>query len=266
MLSRRGNDWTPRFKRLTQALGKLPVHQAYLDGEVVALSPAGASCFGDLQATLAGDARVPLSYFAFDLIHLDGRDVSGLPIEKRKDLLRGILQTAPDVLRYTDHLVGSGRQFFEECAKLGLEGAVSKKSGSPYDPKKPDLWLKSKCRKAQEFVVVGFTLPSSPSEGFGGLILGVGNSLGGLVYAGGVGTGFDPASREGLKYALPRLAVKKSPLQAVPRDLERTPIGWVRPHLVAQVAFTNWTRVGVIRHGVFRGLRLDKNWQHVVRE
>jgi bifunctional non-homologous end joining protein LigD len=265
--SRKGLDWTHRFKRIAKALDSLPVREAVLDGEIAALAESGATTFEGLQNSLEGTNSHPVVYFVFDIVHLDGYDLKGVPLLDRKKILRPLLTgKTKGLVCYTDHILGKGERFFAECAKYELEGVVSKRVDSTYLPGHMGQWLKSKCRKLQEFVVAGFTLPEHAEHGVGGLILGVYTEGGSLQFAGGVGVALKDRDRAALAKLLSPMVRKECPFGVCPADLNRVPLRWIAPKLVAQVAFTNWTRGGVIRHGIFKGLRDDKDAKEVRRE
>jgi bifunctional non-homologous end joining protein LigD len=218
-----------------------------------------------LQNALAGDDQGRLVYYVFDLLHLDGHDLRGATLEDRKAALEPILRgRRGGPIRYSSHVVGRGEAVFREACRLGLEGVVSKRRDRPYHSGRGQDWLKVKCVKEQEFVVGGFTEPKGTRTGLGALLLGVHDDAGGLVYAGKVGTGFTSASVRALRGRLDRLRIPQSPFRHRPPDA--TAARWVRPELVAQVAFTEWTEDGRLRHPSFKGLREDKAARDVVRE
>jgi len=202
----------------------------------------------------------------FDLLYLDGRDLTGARLEDRKAALARLLASANDraaVLRYSDHVVGAGADFFAHACKLGLEGIVSKKRDAPYRGTRGPEWLKIKCLKQQEIVIGGYTEPEGSRIGIGALLGGVYES-GRLVYVGKIGTGFDNRMLRDLQQRLSRLEQKTSPFASRPAGAARA--HWVKPELVAQVSFSEWTSDGKLRHPAFQGLREDKPADAVVRE
>ena len=266
LFSRNARDWTEKFPAVAEALGRLPVEHAILDGEVTVLLPDGTSSFQALQNFGSGAARGQLAYMVFDLLYLDGRDLTGARLEDRKAALARLLTSANDqaaVLRYSDHVVGAGADFFAHACKLGLEGIVSKKRDAPYRGTRGPEWLKIKCLKQQEIVIGGYTEPEGSRIGIGALLGGVDES-GRLVYVGKIGTGFDNRMRRDLQQRLSRLEQKTSPFAARPAGAARA--HWVKPELVAQVSFSEWTSDGKLRHPAFQGLREDKPADTVVRE
>jgi bifunctional non-homologous end joining protein LigD len=266
LTTRGGKDWTDRFPRIARALGALPVSAAVLDGEAVVMDAEGRSDFQALQQALGDPGGTELHFYAFDLLHLDGWDVTRAPLTERKRLLRETLEHAPSVVRYSDHVVGRGPAFHTEACQHGLEGIVSKRATAPYAAGRGRSWLKVKCLERQEMVVVGWTEPEGSRAGFGALVLGVHDAGGDLVYAGRVGTGFTAGTLRDIRKRLEPLARRTAPVKGAPKTARGRAIHWVRPELVAEVAFTEWTADGIARHPSFQGLREDKRWKEVVRE
>src|SRR3569623_1002955 len=256
--SRRGNDWTAEFKSVATAGAALAARRALLDGEVAVVLPSGLTSFQSLQNRRADTALV---YFAFDLLAVDGEDLRQQPIERRKERLRALLaETGDGVLRFSDHVRGDGPAFLGQACKLGLEGVVSKRVGTPYRPGRNLGWVKTKCLHRQEFVIGGYTDPEGSRAAVGSLLLGV-FAEGGLRWAGKVGTGpgwTGPYLRR-LRARLDALAAARSPFEPPVSDSWlRRHAHWVRPELVAEVAFTEWTADGHARHPSMQGLRDDK--------
>jgi bifunctional non-homologous end joining protein LigD len=205
-------------------------------------------------------------YYAFDLLYLDGYDVSMAPLEMRKATLKRVLDAMPQhgPVRYSDHVVGGGQAFYEAACRLGLEGMIAKRKAAPYRGGRGGDWLKVKCLQRQEFVIGGFTDPSGSRSGFGALLIGVYEDDR-LLYAGRVGTGFNTALLKTLAARLQRLQQARTPFHTrVPGPLRD--VHWVRPELVAEIAFTEWTSDNVLRHPSFQGLREDKKAIDVKRE
>jgi bifunctional non-homologous end joining protein LigD len=258
LFTRRGNDWTGVFAPIARAAEKLPVQSAWLDGEVVVLGPDGISSFNALQNALGDGGSGDLLYYAFDLLWLDGYDLRGVPLLERKRLLKGVVPArAAGPIRYSDHVEGRGDAFFAQACQAGLEGTVAKRSRSLYRAGRGGDWVKVKCLQTREFAVVGYTDPAGSRQGFGALVLGQAEN-GGLVHVGRVGTGFDDRTLRALTPRLRALEVKTPPVDPVPRGAAARGVHWVRPRLVADVAFTEKTRDGILRHPTFRGLREDK--------
>jgi bifunctional non-homologous end joining protein LigD len=259
--TRSGLDWTDKFRAIADAAAELDVGSALIDGEIVAFKD-GRPDFSTLKDAIsnAGD----MTLFAFDLLALDGEDLTALPNVARKERLRGILAES-DRIRFAEHILGSGEQLFETMCREGYEGVVSKKADAPYRSARTQAWLKTKCIRRQEFVIVGWT-PSDKSRGFRSLLLGV-HENGRLRYAGKVGTGFTQAMMNDLRDTLDRL-VRKTPTVDVPKALRTAVRGaqWVTPKLVAEIAYAEVTPDGVLRHSSFLGLRGDKPAKDVVVE
>ena len=267
-LTRRGQDWTSRFGHLSETAASLPVRQALLDGEVVVLEPDGTTNFQSLQNALGGRTNDRLVYFVFDLLHLDGYDITQVPLLNRKEALAGLLKSSNGngSLRYSDHVLGNGKMLLRKACQLALEGVISKQANGSYRPGRGRDWLKTKCLQRQEFVIGGFTEPSGSREGLGSLLLGVHDEGGTLVYAGRVGTGFTSESLRQLHAGLSAIEQRSSPFPNVPRGAIPRDVHWVKPSLVAEVEFIGWTNDGRLRHPSFQGLREDKSAREVVRE
>ncbi|HEU0094316.1 MAG TPA: DNA ligase D, partial [Vicinamibacteria bacterium] len=269
LLSRNGKDWTAHFPTVAAAVEELPAKTALLDGEVAVVLPSGTTSFQALQNALAGPDQGPgqLAYFLFDLIHLEGLSLARAPLEERKTMLRDVLGTPGpgSPLRYSDHVAGSGPEFFKQACALGVEGIVSKRRNAPYEPGRSRSWLKVKCLHRQEFVIAGYTDPEGSRVGLGALLLGVYDADGHLEFAGKVGTGFTSKVLDDLRKKLTARERPTSPFKQA-RTAGVTRAHWVRPELVAEVAFTEWTSDGRLRHPSFQGLREDKNPKDVTHE
>jgi bifunctional non-homologous end joining protein LigD len=262
LVSRNGKDWTKEFPQVARAASRLPAGTALLDGEVAALLPNGVTSFQALQRR--ADKAVPLVYFVFDLLHLDGWDLRQVRLEERKEVLRRLLENAPEALRFSDHVRGQGPELFEKARAAGLEGVVSKRADAPYRGGRGGDWRKAKCRLTQEMVIGGWTLPSDGRDSIGALHVGFYED-GDLLYAGKVGSGFSEHLLADLKRRLEARRRDTCPFVGIPVEMQRGG-HWVEPDLVAQVEFTQWTDEGRMRQPVFLGLRDDRDAHHVVRE
>lgn len=269
LMSRNQRTLNDTYPELAGPLGRQPGMESYIvDGEIVAFRGEVTS-FSQLQQRMqrrdpeeARRAGIAVFYYVFDLLYLDGYDLRDVPLVHRKALLKETF-TFRDPLRFTDHHDGDGVAFYRQACRQGLEGAIGKRMDSVYVSKRSREWLKIKCWAEQEFVIGGFTDAQGSRLGFGALLLGYYDD-GRLRYAGKVGTGFDTS-------LLTKLAKKLSALESARSSFaeEVKPargVHWVKPEMVAQVSFTEWTRDRRLRHPRFLGLRRDKSAREVVRE
>jgi len=261
LLSRNDLSLNGRYPEVAAALEDQEQRRFAVDGEIVAFDGAQTS-FARLAQR--GRGRVPVFFYIFDLLWLDGEDVRPLPLRERKARLRDAL-TFRDPLRLTPHRNGEGEKLFAEACRKGWEGLIAKKADSPYTDKRSKHWLKLKCEQGQELVIGGFTAPRGSRAELGALLLGYYDGDGQLRYAGKVGTGFDEATLRDLGSRLRALRRDDTPF-ADPRSIKQRDVTWVEPELVAQIGFTEWTRDGRLRHPRFLGLRDDKAARDVVRE
>ncbi len=238
---------------------------AWIDGEICVVDAQGRSSFQALQNVLSNGPG-SLLYFAFDLLYADGIDLRGAALIDRKRALQQLLEGAPDLFQYSDHFAVPGADFFKNICALGLEGMVCKRVDGTFQPGRSPAWLKVKCVRRQEFVIGGYTDPEGSRFGFGALHLGVYEPDERLTYVGKVGTGFDDKSLTSLTKRLKALKQATPPFHNPPRGAEARRSHWVNPVLVAEVAFTEWTDEGTLRHPSFQGLREDKSARDVVRE
>jgi bifunctional non-homologous end joining protein LigD len=267
LATRGGLDWSTKFPALAKRLAALPVESAIVDGEIVHLEPDGTTDFGHLQDAIATGRTDRLVFFAFDLIYLDGFDLTSARLDDRKAALAAL--APPDgsgILRYSDHQVGHGPEFARLACAHKLEGIVSKRRDSLYRAGRHDSWLKIKCANREEFVVIGFSDPAGGRLGFGALVLGYYHPRGELRYAGRVGTGFSDAQLIELRARLDRLVQAERPVNTLPKGAAVKDVHWVRRVLVAEVRYAGWTTDAVLRHVAFLGLREDKEAREVVRD
>ena len=275
LLTRKGLDWTHKFPAIARALEQLPVTAAWFEGEACAIGDDGRSSFSALQDDLSRGRTDRVFFFVFDLLHLDGMDVTRVPLVKRKQELERVLAAAPTPLVYCEHVAGNGPAFLRRACEMGLEGVIAKQADAPYRPGRSSLWLKLKCLGREEFVIVGFTDPAGARVGFGALLLGYYTPDGELRFAGRVGTGFSDRTLWALATKLKKLARPTMPLARLPaatgnrygfgKPFKWSEAHWVQPKLVAEVSYLEWTADGVLRHAVFLGLREDKPARDVVR-
>ncbi|HEX6830773.1 MAG TPA: DNA ligase D [Methyloceanibacter sp.] len=265
LFSRSGLDWTVRFPAIAKALLRLPCDAALLDGEIAFVLPSGLTSFKSLQEYI--DTPHPaFRYFLFDLTSLDGKDWRPKPLLKRKERLHELLakKNLPGWLVYSDHVLGSGHEFYSQACNAGLEGVVSKLADSRYVSGRTKSWLKTKCHQRAELVIGGYSRSSVRGRPFSSLLLGTFEN-GELIYAGKVGTGFSNADLDGLAKRFKPLEQRKSSFVEVPA-IERKDAVWLKPKLVCEVEYTEWTRDGRLRHPSFQGLREDKSASEVRRD
>lgn len=260
LYSRNGKSFNEKFPVIVDELKKIQ-GEMVLDGEIVALDSRGVASFENLQNYQ--NKKVEIVYECFDLLFLNGKDLRKRKLIERKQLLRKSLP-ASRLIRYVDHVENEGIDFYREAEKMRLEGLIAKKENSIYrEGYRGTDWLKIKVLNRQEAVICGFTAPRGGRKYLGSLLLGVYED-GRLVYIGRSGGGFDEKTLKELFDELNLKSVKSSPLVNSPKSKDK--IIWVRPELVCEVKFTEWTRDGRMRHPVFVGLRPDKNASQVVRE
>jgi bifunctional non-homologous end joining protein LigD len=250
IFTRRGNDWTRQFAPIAEAVAKLPARRAVIDGEAVVLSEAGLADFHALRAELGGRSR-RLRLQAFDLLALDGKDLRSLPLLERKARLQALLVGAPPSIAYVDHMTGDGARILAHACRMGIEGIISKRAGSPYRSGRSTAWVKTKCERSDTFVVVGFEVDKDRPRHLAGLHL-AWRRAGQLAYAGSVENGIDDATARELRKALDPLVRSRSPLPAPVKGVRPT---WVQPELLVEVAFPNTSEDGRLRHPRFAGFR-----------
>ena len=255
LYTRSGLDWTEKFHGVAEAVAQLPARGALIDGEVVMPDETGRTDFGRLQRALDGGGET-LRYYAFDLLELDGEDLAALPLIERKRRLAALLRDAPDVILYSDHMIGDGREILEQTCRMGLEGIMSKGADKPYVSRRTPGWIKSKCSGRDEFVIGGWRPSTKKERPFSSLLLGEFEDAK-LRYRGRVGTGFDDARLAEIARELRPLARKTSPFADAPREAARD-AKWVKPRVVAEIAYAERTADGYLRHPSFIGLREDR--------
>lgn len=260
-ISRNQKDWTARLGPLVEGVAALDLRQAILDGEIVAVQPDGTSNFQSLQNAFSGSRVNDLKYYVFDLLYCRGYSLLNATLETRKQVLSQLLAAAGEsrVVAYSDHALGNGPEFAREACKMHLEGIISKRRNQPYRPGRGYDWLKIKCTHTDEFVIGGYTEPTNSRAGFGALLLGYYNKAGDLIYSGKVGTGFTEKTLRSLFERLAPLERADSPFADMTRKVgPARKAHWVEPKLVAQIAYSNQTEEGFLRHPSFQGLREDK--------
>jgi DNA ligase D-like protein (predicted ligase) len=264
LLTRTGLDWTDKYPSVVAALAQTRAKTAYLDGELCGVGDDGLPSFSQTRAASDGERGVRLVYYAFDLLHLDGRDTASLPLIERKALLEPLTAGTPGLL-FNAHETGDGETVRQHACKLGFEGVVSKTIDAPYAPGNRGLWRNSKCLNRQEFVVVGWTDPEGSRPHLGALLLGYYTDDGRLIYAGRVGTGMRDKALAELRRRLEPLARASSPLSGPPPRKTRfgsplvlSQVHWAEPELIAEITYLTWTADDLLRQTVYVGLRSDK--------
>jgi bifunctional non-homologous end joining protein LigD len=264
LITRNGHDWTAKLRHLATALESMHLKPGWLDGEIVMLKEGGSTSFQDLQNAFESERTANIVYYLFDLPYYDGYDLTRVPLIERRQLLATLLKDAPAPVRFSDVFDAEPAELVTSACKLGLEGIIGKRKDSTYSSRRSPDWIKLKCGHRQEFVIGGWTDPKGSRTGLGSLLLGVHDEKGQLVYAGKVGSGFNDASLKLLSGKLAPLKTSSSPFKAkVP---EARAAHWVKPTLLAEVTFSEWTGSGHLRHPVFHALRSDKAATAIVRE
>lgn len=265
LFTRNGHDWTHKLQHLADALATMNTGKAWLDGEIVVLGDNGAPSFQALQNAFDSSRTGDIAYYVFDAPFLAGRDLRGETLMTRRALLEQLFDDdTPDLVRFSGAFDVRPQDLVTSACKMGLEGVIGKLRDSTYVSRRSPAWIKLKCGQRQEFVVVGYTQPKGTRVGLGALLIAVHDDDGALRFAGSVGSGFDDRGLAEIKEKLDAIAVDKSPFST------RTPVDrtaqWVKPQLLAEVAFSEWTSSGSIRHPVFKGLRSDKPAKAIGRE
>jgi bifunctional non-homologous end joining protein LigD len=265
LVTRNGNDWTVRVPQLAQALRSMDLPDGWYDGEIIMPGQDVPADFQALQGAFDSSRTADIVYYLFDLPYCAGYDLRECALEQRRAVLQRIVERLPhDKVRFSDTFDAPPQDVLASACRLGLEGVIGKRRGSAYVTRRSSDWIKLKCQRRQEFVIGGFTDPKGSRAGIGSLLLGVHDDEGRLHYAGNVGTGFDQKTLTQLRERLGALVAPRSPFGAgtgIPRTAN-----WVRPELVCEVAFGEWTRDGRVRHSVFHGLREDKPPRRITRE
>jgi bifunctional non-homologous end joining protein LigD len=277
LISRNAKDFGAKYPEIVEALGELPSRQAILDGEIVALDPEGRSSFQLLQAhQLPGTSRPPIFYYVFDLIQLDEKDLTGVPLMKRKAMAQTLIAGRSDRIRFSPAIEADSARVLKKMQTLGLEGLIAKRRESTYEPgRRSPAWVKFKWTNEQEFVIGGYSEPRGSRTHFGAILVGYFHR-GKLRFASKVGTGFDQSSLRILHDKFQKLVRRDCPFVNLPEKAglhgrgltasEMRRCTWVEPRLVCQIRFAEWTRDGHLRQPAFLGLREDKEPSEVARE
>jgi len=264
MLTRGQLDWANKFKPLVADVEQLNLNETILDGELVAIDENKSSNFQQLQNAIHSQHTENLIYYVFDILYYEGYDLRALPLIERKKILKALLPKTDLAIQYSDHIIGNGQTVYEKACDLSYEGIISKEIQSPYLQKRTKNWLKVKCMGRQEFLVCGFTQAQGSRAYFGSLILGYYDNKNVLRYAGHVGTGFNATSLKEINTQLQKLKTKICPFKTAVKEPNLA--SWVKPKLVIEVEFREWTSEEILRHPSFKGIRLDKPAVNVNKE
>ncbi|HEV2547237.1 MAG TPA: non-homologous end-joining DNA ligase, partial [Stellaceae bacterium] len=272
LLTRTGLDWTDKYGSTADAIAKVKARTAYLDGELCAVNPDGTTSFAELQAATDSKSTTHLVYFAFDLLFLNGDNLTELRLLDRKERLRKLLKGASQSIQYSGHHLGDGKRFLDAACGAKAEGIISKRMDCPYKPGNRGFWVKTKCINEEEFVIVGYSEPDGSRPYLGALLLAYYDDDGRLIYGGRAGTGMSQAELKRVYDKLRPLRVSEMPLDKLPPRSTRfgsplvlSRVQWVKPKLVCQVRFLTWTADGLLRQVSYRGLREDKAAKEVRR-
>ncbi|EPJ8753260.1 multifunctional non-homologous end joining protein LigD [Pseudomonas putida] len=260
LFTRNGHDWSAKLPHQVQALKALGLDSAWLDGEMVVTDENGVADFQALQAAFDNEHDDDITYYLFDLPYLGGKDLRELPVQDRRATLAKLLKhNASAILKFSEDFNQPVDALLDSACRLGLEGLIGKRADSPYVGRRSSDWVKLKCTQRQEFVIVGYTAPKGSRQGFGALLLALHDTDSGqLRYAGKVGTGFSAATLTSILTRLKPLHTAKPPLPEPPSGADARGVHWLKPELLAEVAYAQMTRTGIVRHAVFHGLRDDK--------
>ena len=260
LFTRNGHDWTARLPSQAKALARLKLRSAWLDGEMVVTNEQGVADFQALQNAFEATRDEQIVYYLFDMPFLNGLDLRQCPLQQRRTALAAVLEKADaECLRFSADFNEPVESLLDSACKMDIEGLIGKRLDSPYVNRRSNDWIKLKCQQRQEFVIVGYTDPKGSREAFGALLLALHDpDSGELRYAGKVGTGFSNTTLNNIRQRLAPLEVRKAQFGNPPRGAEATGVHWLKPQLLAEVAYAQMTREGVVRHSVFHGLRDDK--------
>jgi bifunctional non-homologous end joining protein LigD len=265
LITRNGNDWTDKLKPLQKEIGKMKLPDGWYDGEIVVHDENGKPNFNLLQLAFDGTNKAQIVYFVFDAPYFKGYDIRDVRLDERRPLLEAALAKSPsEMVRFSAEFGDDPAQLVVAACQVGLEGVIGKRRDSRYVTRRSPEWIKLKCGMRQEFVIGGYTDPKGSRTGIGSLLLGYYDEGGTLRYAGNVGSGFNGASLRHIREVLEAIGTDSNPFP--PRAVPGRGNHWVKPELVAEVSFSEWTAADAVRHPVFQGLRKDKPARSVVRE
>jgi len=266
--TRNGHDWTHKLPAQAEAVAALELESAWLDGEMVVANEQGVPDFQALQNAFDSGASANILYYLFDMPYLNGVDLREVPVEERRVALATVLKTSKNpLLRFSDSFGEAPEALLNSACQMQMEGLIGKRLGSPYVSRRSSDWIKLKCKHRQEFVVVGFTDPKGSRNAFGALLLGLHDrDSGELRYAGKVGTGFNETTLKSIYEQLLPLKTKKPSVVNPPTGFDAKGVHWLKPVLLAEIAFAEMTKDGSVRHAVFHGLRDDKPAKDITEE
>jgi len=268
LITRNGHDWTHKLPKQAEALAALGLESAWLDGEIVVANEQGVPDFQALQNAFDAGSSGKIAYYLFDLPYLNGMDLRKVPVEERRAALAAVLEPNEDpLLRFSDSFEETPEALLNSACQMRMEGLIGKRQGSAYVSRRSSDWIKLKCKNRQEFVVVGFSDPKGARSAFGALLLGLHDvDSGELRYAGKVGTGFNETTLKSIYQQLLPLETKKAAVVNPPTGYDAKGVHWLKPELLAEVAFAEMTKEGSVRHAVFHGLRNDKPAKAITQE
>jgi len=268
LFTRNGHDWTAKMPHQAEALANLGLESAWLDGEVIVADKDGRPDFQALQNAFEKEQSGSIVYYLFDLPYLNGMDLREVALEERRAALTAVLERHEDaVLRFSEDFDDCPESMLKSACQMKLEGLIGKRAGSTYVSRRSSDWIKLKCKNRQEFVLVGYTEPKGKRSAFGALLLGLHDpDSGELRYAGKVGTGFNEATLQTIHAQLKRLEIKRASVSNPPTGFDAKGVRWLKPELLAEVAYAEMTREGIVRHSVFHGLRDDKPAKQISEE
>lgn len=268
LFTRNGHDWTAKMPHQAKALAALGLQSAWLDGEVVVANEQGVPDFQALQNAFENDRSGDIVYYLFDLPYLNGMDLREVPLEQRRSALTQVLEAnQDDALKFSDDFTDSAQALLDSACQMNMEGLIGKRAGSPYVSRRSSDWIKLKCKRRQEFVIIGYTEPKGSRSAFGALLLGLHDADSGeLRFAGKVGTGFSETSLRTLLVQLQALETDGPAVSNPPRGAEARGVHWLEPSLLAEVGYAEMTRDGAVRHAVFHGLRTDKPARRITQD
>ncbi|WP_434581050.1 DNA ligase D [Pseudomonas sp. Z5-35] len=268
LITRNGHDWTHKLPKQAEALAGLGLESAWLDGEMVVANEQGVPDFQALQNAFDAGSSGKIAYYLFDLPYLNGMDLRKVPVQERRAALAAVLEPNEDpLLRFSDAFEETPEALLNSACQMQMEGLIGKRQGSAYVSRRSNDWIKLKCKNRQEFVVVGFSDPKGARSAFGALLLGLHDvDSGELRYAGKVGTGFNETTLKSIYQQLLPLETKKAAVVNPPTGYDAKGVHWLKPELLAEVAFAEMTKEGSVRHAVFHGLRNDKPAKAITQE